>query len=392
MLIDAVQRFVTLSKQYGIKGSDPLVKEIMTTLRRSGFSSHQISELSGWKWSSTLVRQYTRDWNGVDEELDTQRKTLLTPLRELVSSNISLNDIKKNLRLEKSVKAKGSSIEEVAELNSILKVLDLHSREVMRLVSISRTLLEQNLNPNTVQYWITLDQELIEDGFNKEARMRLSKLCDKFGGVHETLNAVMWYNDLNSILTHRIQLLNEVEKLRGDKYQLDLYIYENRELVNASRNAMVAGFDAASLALISVLATDLGGPYKVVDALKIYKSMNEVNQDLIDMRTVLDKVKRESIDKKMLLNALTYTLVETEEAYVRNSDVRQVVNLLVNPRDLRMDKDEVVGLLTRVLDKSFMMLGRQNKFVNPPDPIWNDTVISIKVLSDRLRQFIKIQE
>ena len=81
MLFDAVRRFVAISQQVGVKGSDPQVKELMVTLRRSGFSSSQISELSGGEWSSTLVRQYTMGWGGVDKELDNQRKSLMTRAR-----------------------------------------------------------------------------------------------------------------------------------------------------------------------------------------------------------------------------------------------------------------------------------------------------------------------
>ena len=65
MLYDTVSRFVEISRQIGVKGSEPYVRELMATLRRSGFSSAEISELSGDKWSSTLVRQYTIGWVGL---------------------------------------------------------------------------------------------------------------------------------------------------------------------------------------------------------------------------------------------------------------------------------------------------------------------------------------
>jgi hypothetical protein len=49
VLLDAIHRFVALTGQIGVKGSDPQVRELMVTLRRAGFSSFQISELSGGK-------------------------------------------------------------------------------------------------------------------------------------------------------------------------------------------------------------------------------------------------------------------------------------------------------------------------------------------------------
>jgi len=167
----------------GVKGSDPEVKELMVTLRRSGFSSSQISELSGGKWSSTLVRQYTMGWGGVDKELDNQRKSLMTPLRELVSSGIDINDVDRVLSIDRSVRAKGSSLEEVAELNSNLMNLDMMPREIGMLIKLSRELLEQHLTLGSVKVWMALDQELAKSGFNKNARMLIRDLCEKYGGV-----------------------------------------------------------------------------------------------------------------------------------------------------------------------------------------------------------------
>ena len=93
MLPESIKKFVSLSKQDDIKGSNPIIKELMKKLRKSGFSSHQISELSGWKWSSTLVRQYTKKWGGVDETLEKENITIMTTLRELALSNHNINDI-----------------------------------------------------------------------------------------------------------------------------------------------------------------------------------------------------------------------------------------------------------------------------------------------------------
>jgi hypothetical protein len=389
MLIDAVRRFVTLSKQHGVKGSDPSVKELMTTLRRSGYSSSQISELSGWKWSSTLVRQYTKNWGGVNEELDIQRNSLMTSLRELVSSNYDITDIENCLTLERSVKAKGSNLEEFAELNIALRNLDLHPREISRLITLSRGLLEQNLPVNIVQYWVTLDHELIEQGFNKEARNILFQLCNNFGGVTETLNAVRLYNDLNEIQSNRLRLSNEVEWFSGEKELLEFEIAGNKELVNATNNAIRMGFDVASLIMISVLAQNLGGPYKVAEAITKYQSITEIDEETASKRAILDKVKRDTIMHNGHLTALNYTLIETKGVYERNAEVRQVVNLLVDPRGLRMDKFEVVGLLTQVLDSSITTLEEPYSILNSPDPLWTNIVQSIKTLSLRLRQFSK---
>ena len=170
VVFDVICEFLALSDQVGVKGSDHRIRELMTTLRRSGFSSPRISELSGGKWSDTLVRQYTRDWGGVDDSLSLQRKSLTATLRKLASSGRGVEDIDAVLRLDTSVRAKGSSPEEVAELNSNLGKLDLQRGEIGKLVTLSRELVKQVLTPGMVRVWMTLDQELVDDGFDMTAR------------------------------------------------------------------------------------------------------------------------------------------------------------------------------------------------------------------------------
>lgn len=124
-LLGVVQRFTNLADQIGVKGSDPRVKSLMVTLRRSGFSSEEISELSHGAWGSSLIRQYTDGWQGVDEDLNEQKQVLMNTVSELASSGKSVQDVQRFLRLEHSVKMKGSNTDELIEFNNNLGELDL---------------------------------------------------------------------------------------------------------------------------------------------------------------------------------------------------------------------------------------------------------------------------
>ncbi|UCD44344.1 MAG: hypothetical protein JSV27_09465 [Candidatus Bathyarchaeota archaeon] len=394
MLFDAVRRFVALSEQVGVKGSDPVVKEFMVTLRRSGFSSSQISELSGGKWSSTLVRQYTKGWGGVDENLDNQRKSLMTTLNELASSGKDITDIENVLIIDKSVRARGSSLEELAELVSNLRNLDLQRGEIGKLVTSSRELTEQHLTPSMVQVWITLDQELAEAGFNKKARMLMSKVCEKYDGVVETLKAVNEFHDLDEIrrkcwrLEEEVNRFNsEVESLSSIKEELDTVISQNRDMINAVNTARFQGFNFVNLSMISALGKALGGPYKVVEAIQKYSSIREIDEELEAKKVELEEVKKETSDKTLNINALNYTLEEAKEAYKKSNNVRQVVELLDNPRGIKMDKSEVVRLLTMVLYSSIQRIEENPEILPMPNPAWDAIYESMKALADRLRSF-----
>jgi len=277
----------------------------------------------------------------------------------------------------------------LAELNSNLRCLDLLPDEVGKLVDLTRVLLEQSLNPNTVQYWIRLDQELLEDGFNKQVRMYLVELCRENGGVREVINSVRQYNTLNLIRLDRIRLGNEVDHLSETKEQLESKIFNNQAMITAAWNAAILGFDSISLAMISVLAQNLGGPYKVANAIQKYQSIYDIDEDLNAKQTKLTMLEKETNEKTGFLSALNYTLKETENVYERNSNVRQVVRLLVDPRGLKMDKNEVVELLALVLYSSIIRIDESIKLPEPPDPNWNDLFLSIKTLAQRLHQYTK---
>jgi hypothetical protein len=392
MLFDAVCEFAALSDMVGVKGSDHRVVELMVNLRRSGFSSPQISELSGGKWSDTLIRQYTRGWGGVDDSLSLQRESLTESLRKLASSGRGVEDVEAVLSLDKSVKAKSSSLEEVAELNSILGILDLRRGEIGKLVTLSRELEERVLTPNTVQAWMTLDQELAEEGFNKAARDFIHETCKKHGGVLETLELLKAYDSLREIMSMRAleedtvnQLASEINRLKGEKERLEKEIDQRHDMIDAVNIAIIAGFDAASLTLISVLAKPYGGPYKVVSAIKKHPSLKKMDEELEAKKAELEKVKKETSDKSGYLNALNYSLTEAKQAYNANRDVRLLVELLVNPRGIKMDQKEVARLLRRALESGAQRIEENPTIHAPPNPAWDAATENIKALAERLR-------
>jgi hypothetical protein len=392
MLFDAICEFVALSDQVGVKGSHHRVRELMAAFRRSGFSSPQISELSGAKWSDTLVRQYTRGWGGVDDSMSLQRESIMRSLRKLAASGRGVEDVDAVLRLDTSVKGKGSSLEEVAELNSNLGKLDLTRGEIGKLVTLSGDLGEQVLTPGAVQGWMTLDQELAEDGFNKPARVSMYKTCKKYGGVANTLRLLNEFDNLGEIMsesTRQEALVKSLElkivKLIDEKEMLDMEIDERKMMINAVNKAIFAGFDDASLIMISVLAKDYGGPYKVVSAVQKYPSLKKMEEELEAKKAELERVKKETSEKHLYLNALNYSLMEAKQTYDANIDVRLLVELLVNPRDIKIDRTVVARLTQRVLHSAAQRLEETTTILTPPNPALDAAIENIKTLAERLQ-------
>ena len=395
VLFDTVRRFVALSGQVGVKGSDPSVKELMAALRRGGFSSSQISELSGGKWSGTLVRQYTVNWGGVDDSLDDQRHRMMVVLRELVSSGMDIEDVEFAMIMDRSARAKGSNLSEVAELNSSLGMLDLRRGEIGKLVALSRELVEQGLTPGMVLAWTMIDQGMVEDGFTKNARKLMHEACEKYGGVTKTLESFNEFTSLRQIqLTRMIideevkQLEEKKDKLSADNEELEMVIDQNNEMIDAVKDARLAGFDAASLSMISVSASKLGGPLKVAEAIRKYSSLEEMDEELEGKKADMEKLEREISEDMMYLTALRYTLEEAKREYSSNSDVRLVVELIVNPRGNKMERSEVLSLLIRVLESSTRRIEESPNILSLTNPALDAALEDIKTLAERLRSII----
>jgi predicted nucleic acid-binding Zn-ribbon protein len=242
--------------------------------------------------------------------------------------------------------------------------------------------------------WITIDQELAEAGFNNTARRLMHEVCEKYGGVAETLRAVNEFNDLGEIQLELWRLETEVKRLRSEvdrlnsvKEELDNDIDQRRVMINMVNAALLAGFDTLSLSIISEVSKNLGGPYKVVNAIKNYGSLKEMNKELEAKKAELENVKKETSDKTQYLNALNFTLKEAKEEYNRNKDVRMVVELLINPRGIKMDRPVVVRLLTRVLESSVQRIEENPEIIPIPSAEWDATYENVKRLADRLRPF-----
>ena len=173
--------------------------------------------------------------------------------------------------------------------------------------------------------------------------------------------------------------------MSGVKEELDMEISQSRAMINAVNTAIIAGFDAASLSIISVLAQNLGGPYKVADAIRKYSSLREMDEELEAKKAELENVKKETSDKTQFLTVLKNNLVEAKQEYKRNNDVRMVVELLVNPLGIKMDRLELVSILTRVLDSGARRIEETPEILSMPSPARDAAYESIKALADRLR-------
>jgi hypothetical protein len=392
MLFDVVREFVALSGSGGVRGrSLDRARELMVVLRRAGFDSAEISLLSGGRWPAGNIRTYSRGWGGVDDSLVMEKEGIMASLRGLASSGMGVGDVDVVLALDRSVKAKGSSLEEVAELNGHLGDFGIKPGEVGELVKLSRDLKLAPLTPGAVKDWMAVDEKLAAEGFSKELRGFILAIGKKYG-VSQAMVAFREFDDLFEIRGERTRLEGDVKRLKsevggleGDKRRLNGEISQRNAMINAVNSATLMGFNVASLAMISALSKKLGGPYKVAEAIQKYASLKAVDEDLEARKAELEKVKGEITEKARLNTALRSTLEEAQREYTNNLDVQLVVELLVNPRGFTVDRLEVAHLLARVLESGAQRIEVNAGLVELPSPILEAAVADMRRLANRLR-------
>ena len=86
-LEDIVSELQSLSKKQPVKDEDLLrVKELMRSLKQSGYTNKEISTLTGGKWGEATIKLYTR---GINIKDSTPRDNATKVIAEMVSKGLT---------------------------------------------------------------------------------------------------------------------------------------------------------------------------------------------------------------------------------------------------------------------------------------------------------------
>ncbi len=352
-------RYAYLGVKLDIRGAPQRVKELMVTLRRAGYSSGDISRFSGDRWDEGNIRTYTLEWGGIDGTLNAERVNVMSVFRDFVNSGLSLDDVEAVLRLDTAVKAKKSTLLEVAELVAALRPYDLKPGAVGKIIDLVGQLKGDGTDPlmiDDVRWWIHRDKELEEEGFDRLARLRLKTAFTKFGGASDTLEAVdaviekqVLDKELSQLKTNvaDLKVLNDFQNAQIMQQQIEkLKIETDNENLKKEytiTNKLIAlGHDEQSLAATLQATRTFGNAAKVLSAIN-------KQGPIINLEGEKAKLSKQASEIKLELNAYQYQLAEAIRVYNENSDVRRVIHLLENPQGINMEPLDAFNLLVKTL-------------------------------------------
>jgi len=344
-LLGVVREFVALSGEDGVRGSSLVrVKELMAVLRGCGFSSGEISELSGGRWDSVTVRVYTPGWGGVVDS--GMKESILGLLRGLASSGRSLGDVSNFLDVERSVKLKQSSMERVAELDDKLSLIGGDPEALLRR---SEEMLQAKLTVKQVGDRMDLDNELLTKyGFSHGDMVEIKKLCVRNGGLEKVREAVEAFGGIMDLYTLKKRIGDELLETQKqlDEQSKTFSTFQNTNL--ALSKLILSGWKTDVLAALPELLRRSDTPERFKESLKGIDTLEELNE----------RISKARAEDARIMNELKAVkeLVETDEginasygAVRYNEVIRNLTYMIVSPGKVKLSSEEAAGYLSQII-------------------------------------------
>lgn len=356
---EVVREFVALSKvEWGY--GDPLegrVRELMCELRRGGFLSREVSELSGGRWSMSTVRDYSSGWGGVADS--SEKVGLMGVLRGLASSGCSVEDVSRFLTMERSVRAKGSSFEDVAELDSVLRASGSDPEVLLRM---SRELIAWRLSVKQVRERIDFESEMISKlGIGYPDVALVASMCRDYGGLQGVKERIDLYKrivDMRRILRSQAEVRDRAQRdvaAAMDKY--NEYKAANESLLFLAN----MGWKTMVLATLPSLLRQSDSPEKFQ---MVLNGIDSIEQMRAEEETLSRRIKasKEEVAHDVKLRAMI-------KALEGNPVVKNVIEIITNPGAVTLSPEDKAGYLYHILKNYDLMIRGDDR--TPPELVHN---------------------
>ncbi len=391
MVYEYVKELAEHGKRGRLRGAElDRVRFLMSRLRNCGFSSRDVTRLMGGRWDDSTVRKYCKGSRVIDVS---GRDKLLSLVAGYADAGVDLAEVERCRAAKKLLAGVGLDFEGAAKLGDDLA----HCRgSVESVESLSSELAGEGRTVKEVSGRLKVERELDAKGLTQRIQLKILEAAEGYGDADLMLEGLSEYNGLLNIGANADRLSKEavdlkakVKGLERDKKGLEEECRVMSDRITAVNQAAFLGFDSVSLTLISEEANDLGGPYKVLEAIQKYRTLKQLDAEVEGKRSEVEKMEKEVRDKQLNLNTLKYALAEADEEYKENSDVRAVVMLLKTPRRLVIDAPSVAKLLIMVLTRSLDVLEVKAPLMGS-SPSFTILRKNMKVLINDLSSFVNM--
>ena len=251
-LEDIVSELQSLSKKQPVKDEDLLrVKELMRSLKQSGYTNKEISTLTAEKWGEPTIKLYTRGMNIKDSSL---RDNATKVIAEMVSKGLTFEQVIVATSIKSEIDLAEGNVTLQDVLNIVEKVKKSNISDISEVIKLfNRLKTESKLSPllfSQLSDLLNYKSELETNGIGIEHLKQILQMCKSYTsitkitpenakGEDEETNIIqsqkaqgnkMITNILESVNTYGsiINLKNDVKNLELQKDQL----YKKINLLN----------------------------------------------------------------------------------------------------------------------------------------------------------------
>jgi predicted nucleic acid-binding Zn-ribbon protein len=281
-----------------LAGKKPLSQEdlnrakvLMTTLRQMGFTNIEVSELTDGGWREPTVKLYTRGAK-IDDPSPKKRATEL--LKQLVSKDLTLDDVERALSATRRLEEKGLSLDTVS---SFLGDVERSKGDLTELLKTYGELRSSGLTIEQLGKILSYNVELETLGVTLEGLTAISQASKQHGRLDDVLKAIVTYGKLRSIedsLTKLegdkaeqegavIALTNDVKSLEDRKRKIEhaLSLYDSLE---------GEGFGFDVLKGLKAVSDKYGGAGELLGAVNAYSNLAELQKEISKLQAEKTRV------------------------------------------------------------------------------------------------------
>ncbi|MGD0329697.1 MAG: hypothetical protein ABSB40_04520 [Nitrososphaeria archaeon] len=305
-----VRKLLDLAKKKPL-GPEELeeAKECMRILRRNGFTSYEISELSGHAWDASTVRNYVVGVKVVDSKA---RARVIGLFVKTMEEDLYLDEVDGALSIKSSLDREGANIEDFAGLLKLAKGSKVSSGE---LVKMYNDLKASNLNVDQLKQVLEYKLGFESSKLTLDNLKKIRDLLIKFGRFNDVVEAITAYVDLKAlkqevedISLEKTSRESEVKMLTKEILILNNKKEELKAPFSRLEHLRGIGFNDATLVGLAKACDKLGGVDAVLKAVDSFSDQRVIEARTSELERVMEnleiKIKRLDVENSQIIEGV----------------------------------------------------------------------------------------
>lgn len=286
-----------LAKSRPLKGeAKARGRQLMSQLRKWGYTNQEIVELTGKSWSEQSIKQeYTR---GASVEDASVKQRALEILAELAVRGLTLDDVEETVAMSSDLADRAVTYDQVGSLLQEAEKSKVSPSDLIRLYADTK---RSGMTIADLAEVRAYKSRMDAAGLTQERLLQINKAVETFRNPDDTLKAITGYKTVAAIDAH-IRELSSSEKqhessiaelaAKGGRLRAEQERIKTRlDLVDRLASE---GFDEPTLKGVAASSAKFGGVAGVTAAINAYN-------DLAEIRAETKKMKKEQSETETAL-------------------------------------------------------------------------------------------